>query len=141
MKSLPYSVLVIDDSVQMRLAIPRMLKRMGFSNIAVAENGVVGLEKMKETQPDIVILDVVMPEMDGLSTLREIRKIAKKVLVVVASSLSDREKVIQFKEAGANYFILKTVLFEGTNFQDVIGRVLASLEQEVKGDESKLPSL
>lgn len=114
---------------------------MGFSNIAVAENGVVGLEKMKETQPDIVILDVVMPEMDGLSTLREIRKIAKKVLVVVASSLSDREKVVQFKEAGANYFILKTVLFEGTNFQDVIGRVLASLEQEVKGDESKLPSL
>lgn len=130
MKSLPYSALVIDDSAQMRIAIPLMLKRMGFSQIAIAENGAVGLEKVKELKPDLVILDVVMPEMDGLSTLREIRKTAKNVIVVVASSLSDREKVVEFKEAGANYFILKTVLFEGTNFQEMIQKVLRSLERE-----------
>jgi two-component system chemotaxis response regulator CheY len=124
---LPYSALVVDDSPHSRILLMRLLQRNGISKVDSAVNGAEGLEHYKFSKPDLVFLDAVMPEMDGLSTLREIRKIDPNSIVIITTSLSEKEKVLQFKEAGANYYLLKP--FEEEKFVETLGKVVAILAQ------------
>ena len=127
---LPYTVLIVDDSPHMRILLLRLLQRSGISKVESAMNGVEGVERYKTSKPDLVFLDAVMPEMDGLSTLREIKKIDPASIVIMTTSLSEREKVLQFKDAGANYYLLKP--FEEEKFVETLGKVLAVLRQRRK---------
>ena len=68
-------VLIVDDASFMRMSIKNMLANYDFEIVGEAENGVMAIEKYKELQPDIVTMDITMPEMDGLEALREIKKI------------------------------------------------------------------
>ena len=68
-------VLIVDDASFMRMSIKNMLANYDFEVVGEAENGVMAIEKYKELQPDIVTMDITMPEMDGLEALREIKKI------------------------------------------------------------------
>ncbi|MCI0706977.1 MAG: response regulator [Ignavibacteriae bacterium] len=123
----PYSILVVDDSPHMRILISRLLKNRGFEKVESAENGLRGLEKFKTLDPEVVFLDGIMPEMDGLTVLREIKKIDPETIVVITTSLSDREKVLEFKTAGANHYLLKP--FEDNKFDETLQKVVATLEQ------------
>ena len=67
-------VLIVDDASFMRMSIKNMLANYDFEIVGEAENGVMAIEKYKELQPDIVTMDITMPEMDGLEALREIKK-------------------------------------------------------------------
>ena len=127
-----YSVLVIDDSPHSRILLLRLLQRSGLSHVELAVNGTQGIQRFKALRPDIVFLDAIMPEMDGLTSLREIRKIDPDVIVVVTTSLSEKEKVMQFKDAGANYYLLKP--FENEKFDQTLLKVLGILEQRVKAE-------
>ena len=66
-------VLIVDDASFMRMSIKNMLANYDFEIVGEAENGVMAIEKYKELQPDIVTMDITMPEMDGLEALREIK--------------------------------------------------------------------
>ncbi len=111
-------ILVIDDSVHLRALISAYLKKMGFSKITLASNGREGLERYTSDRPDFVLLDYVMPEMDGITTLREIRKHDAAAVVVMITSISTREKVLELREAGAFSYLLKP--FEEPKFRDLI---------------------
>ena len=127
---LPYSVLVVDDSAHSRILLLRLLQRSGLTKVDLAVNGADGIRRYKASKPDMVFLDAIMPEMDGLTALREIKRIDPEAIVVMITSLSEKEKVLQFKEAGANYYLLKP--FENDKFDQTLLKIFALLGRRVK---------
>lgn len=128
--SFPYRVLAIDDSPHIRILMTKLLKRFGFESVETAENGKVGLEKFDSFKPHAVFLDGIMPEMDGLTVLRTIKGIDRAAIVVITSSLSERDKVLQFKESGADFYLMKP--FEEAKLQEVARKVVNVLESRLK---------
>ena len=128
--ALTYRTLVVDDSAHMRILLSKLLKRSGFEFIEAAENGKVGLEKFETFKPHAVFLDGIMPEMDGLTVLRAIKSQSPATLVIITSSLSEREKVMQFKESGADLYLMKP--FEEARFQEVAQKVISMLDSREK---------
>jgi len=128
--SFAYRVLALDDSPHFRILITKLLKRFGFEAVETGENGMVGLQKFDTFKPDVVFLDGIMPEMDGLTVLRSIKGKNHTTIVVVTSSLSERDKVVQFKEGGADLYLMKP--FEEAKFQEVAKKVVAILEGRSK---------
>jgi two-component system chemotaxis response regulator CheY len=102
-----FSALIIDDSAEVRIILTRILKNFGFDRIDSAADGRSGVEKAKSSKPDIIVLDGIMPEMDGLKALPEIKKESPATVVVMCSSLTDKARILKFKEAGADFYILK----------------------------------
>jgi CheY-like chemotaxis protein len=125
-----YRVLVIDDSAQYRIIIPKLLESMGFQNIQTSEDGASGLEKARSLKPHLVYLDGIMPTMDGLTALQEIKKENPATIVIISSSLSEKEKVLRFKDAGANFYLLKP--YERPLFEEITHKALAMIEAQEK---------
>jgi len=128
--ALAYRTLVVDDSAHMRMLLAKLLKRSGFEFIEAAENGKIGLEKFESFKPHAVFLDGIMPEMDGLTMLRAIKSQSPETVVVITSSLSEREKVLQFKESGADFYLMKP--FEEAKFQETAQKVISTLDNRQK---------
>lgn len=101
------TVLVVDDASFMRLSIKSILEQNGFEVVAEAADGREAIEKYREFQPDAIILDVVMPGMDGLEALREIKKEFPGARAAVCSAMGSKEVVINAVKAGAATFIVK----------------------------------
>ena len=100
-------VLIVDDASFMRMSIKNMLANYDFEIVGEAENGVMAIEKYKELQPDIVTMDITMPEMDGLEALREIKKIDPGASVVMVSALGQEARMKEATIYGAKGFIVK----------------------------------
>ena len=101
------SVLIVDDAAFMRMAIRTMLEKHGFQIVGEAENGAVGVKKYKECNPDIVTLDITMPEMDGIQALKEIRKHDPNAKVIMISAMGQECMVKEAVMNGAKTFIVK----------------------------------
>ena len=103
-----HKILVVDDAMFMRTMIKNLLKSNAeFEVIGEAENGVEAIQKYKELQPDIVTLDITMPEMDGLEALKEIIKIDSSAKVVICSAMGQKGMVLDAIKGGAKDFIVK----------------------------------
>jgi two-component system, chemotaxis family, chemotaxis protein CheY len=100
-------ILIVDDAAFMRLSLRMVLERNGFEVIAEAENGAIGVEKYKEHQPDLVTLDITMPEKDGIEALKEIMAIDHKAKVIMVSAMGQESMVRQAVVCGAKSFIVK----------------------------------
>lgn len=100
-------ILIVDDAAFMRMMIKDIITKNGFELAGEAENGVIALERYKETSPDLVILDITMPEMDGLTALKEIKKIDSTANVIMCSAMGQQAMVIESIQAGAKDFIVK----------------------------------
>ncbi|WP_368292897.1 response regulator [Dehalobacter sp. TBBPA1] len=100
-------VLIVDDAAFMRLAIRNMLQNNGFEVVGEAANGLEGLESYKQLQPDVVTMDITMPEMSGLEALPEIMKFDPKAKVVMVSAMGQESMVRQAVALGAKSFIIK----------------------------------
>ena len=101
------SVLIVDDAAFMRLSLKNVLEKNGFNIVGEAENGLVGVKKYKELNPDIVTLDITMPEMDGLTALKEIMKIDKTANIIIVSAMGQEWYVREAIACGAKSFIVK----------------------------------
>ncbi len=107
-------VLLIDDSAIMRMMLKSLLKQVNITDVVEAGNGIEGLEALSQHVIDLVILDLHMPEMDGPSFLREVKKSQwAAVPVVVVSSDSDADQVEETKNLGACSYITKPFRVEG----------------------------
>lgn len=100
-------VLVVDDAAFMRLTIRNMLEKNGFEVAGEAENGAIGVQKYKECMPDIVTLDITMPDMDGIEALKAIRGFDPKARVIMITAMGQEFKVKEAVMNGAKSFIVK----------------------------------
>lgn len=100
-------VLIVDDALFMRMMIRDILNKDGFDVVGEAENGVEAIEKYKELKPDIVTMDIVMPEMDGIEAVRQIMKSDPAAKVLMCSAMGQQPLVVEALEAGAKDFIIK----------------------------------
>lgn len=113
-------VLVIDDAPFMRQIFKRVIEKdPELSVIATAENGIEGLKIIKETHPDVITLDIDMPEKDGLETLKEIMALPAPIPTIMVSALDDRETVLKALELGAFDFIPKPSKPHTVNISDI----------------------
>ena len=106
-------VLIVDDAAFMRISIKNMLTKNGYDVVGEAENGKVGVEKFKELSPDIVTMDITMPEMTGLEALKEIVKLDSGAKVVMVSAMGQEAMVRDAIMSGAKGFIVKPFKEEG----------------------------
>ena len=100
-------VLIVDDAAFMRMMIKDMLTKNGYEVAGEAENGARAIEKYKELLPDLVIMDITMPEVNGIEAVREIKKINKDEKIIMCSAMGQHAMVIESIQAGARYFIVK----------------------------------
>ena len=106
-------VLIVDDAAFMRISIKNMLTKNGYEVIGEAENGAAGVEMYKDLQPDIVTMDITMPEMSGLDALKEIMKQDPKAKIVMVSAMGQEAMVREAIVSGAKGFIVKPFKEEG----------------------------
>ena len=100
-------VLIVDDAAFMRMMIKDILTKEGFEIVGEAENGQVAVEIFKEEEPDLVTMDITMPEMDGIEAVKEILKIDPQAKIVMCSAMGQQAMVIDAIQAGAKDFIVK----------------------------------
>lgn len=101
------SILIVDDASFMRMMIKDTLTKNGFNVIGEAENGQIAVQKYKELSPDLVTMDITMPEMDGIQALKSIREITPDAKVIMCSAMGQQAMVIEAIQAGAKDFIVK----------------------------------
>ena len=106
-------VLIVDDAAFMRISIKNMLTKNGYDVVGEAENGAIGVEMYKELQPDIVTMDITMPEMSGLDALKEIVKTNPHANVVMVSAMGQETMVREAIVSGAKGFIVKPFKEDG----------------------------
>ena len=107
------NVLIVDDAAFMRIQIKNMLTKNGYDVAGEAENGSIAVEKYKELKPDIVTMDITMPEMSGLDALREIMKIDTSAKIVMVSAMGQEAMVRDAILSGAKGFIVKPFKEDG----------------------------
>ncbi len=100
-------LLIVDDSSIIRKAISNYLKDKGWEVVGEAGDGKTALEIFKKNMPDLVTMDITMPEMDGLTCLTEILKIDPNVKVVVITALNDQATALKALKLGAKAFVAK----------------------------------
>jgi two-component system chemotaxis response regulator CheY len=113
------SILLVDDEAHIRKFISLLLRHLGVSRIMEAPNGAEALEVYKRESPDLVMLDVNMPVMDGIETLRALKQLNPDAVVVMLTSLANRQTIDEAVSLGAANYIRKDAPPEE------IGRALA----------------
>jgi two-component system chemotaxis response regulator CheY len=100
-------VLVVDDAAFMRMAIKNILVKNGFDVIDEAVDGIDGVKKYKELKPDIVTMDITMPDMNGLEALKAIMDFDPTAKVVMVSAMGQEKLVLEAITSGAKSFVVK----------------------------------
>ena len=100
-------ILIVDDAAFMRMMIKDILSKNGFEVVGEAQDGIQAVELYKELTPDLVTMDITMPEMDGITALKNIREINPNAKVIMCSAMGQQAMVIDAIQAGAKDFIVK----------------------------------
>ena len=101
------NILICDDAAFMRMMIKDILTKNGYNIAGEAENGQVAVDKYKELKPDLVLMDITMPEMDGIQALKTIKAADPSALIIMCSAMGQQAMVIESIQAGAKDFIVK----------------------------------
>ena len=101
------NILLVDDAAFMRMMLKDILVKNGYNVVGEAENGAKALEKYKELKPTLVIMDITMPEMDGIQAAKAIKSEDGNALIIMCSAMGQQAMVIESIQAGARDFIVK----------------------------------
>jgi two-component system chemotaxis response regulator CheY len=100
-------ILIVDDAVFMRIKLKDILEKNGYEVAGEAQNGQEAFDQYQETKPDLVTMDITMPEVDGLEALKMIRKADPNAKVIMCSAMGQQGMVMDAIRAGAIDFIVK----------------------------------
>ena len=100
-------VLVVDDAAFMRMMIKDILIKHGYEVVGEATNGAEAMVRYKELAPDLVTMDITMPEMDGITAVREIKKLDPNARIIMCSAMGQQAMVLEAIQAGAKDFVVK----------------------------------
>ncbi len=117
-------VMIIDDAKFMRTLIKKALEDAGFEVVGEADNGEKAIEVFKEVNPDIVTLDVVMPDKSGIEVLKEILSIKPDVKVIIVSAMGQTDMITEALNLGAKDYVVKP--FQPHTLVEVVKRVAQS---------------
>ncbi|MFZ5623016.1 MAG: response regulator [Gemmatimonadota bacterium] len=117
-----HTVLVCDDAIFMRTMISDILTGAGFEVIGEAETGLQAVEKYRELRPDLVTMDIVMPDMGGIDAVREICKFDPDAKILMCSAMGQQALVVEAIQAGAKDFVVKP--FQPSRVLEAVQRVL-----------------
>ena len=100
-------ILIVDDAAFMRMMVKDILSKNGYDVVGEAENGLKAVEKYQELKPDLTTMDITMPEMDGITAVKEIKKVDPNAKIIMCSAMGQQAMVIEAIQAGARDFIVK----------------------------------
>ena len=101
------SILLVDDAAFMRMMLKDILVKNNYNVVGEAENGIKAVAAYKELKPDLVIMDITMPEMDGIEATKNIKKEDAGATIIMCSAMGQQAMVIEALQAGAKDFIVK----------------------------------
>jgi two-component system chemotaxis response regulator CheY len=116
------SILICDDAAFMRMMIKDILTKNGYEIVAEAENGAIAVEKYPDTKPDLVLMDITMPELDGIGALKQIKAADPNAKVIMCSAMGQQAMVIESIQAGAKDFIVKP--FQADRVLEAVRKVI-----------------
>lgn len=120
-------ILIVEDAAFARMRIKKLLERNDFE-IFEAENGLLGLETYKKEKPDLCLLDVTMPEMDGMETLKQIITDDKDAKVVMLTNIGQQQTIMECIKLGAKSFIRKP--FNEEKLMETVFKILDNKPKE-----------
>lgn len=100
-------ILIVDDAAFMRMMIKDTLKKNGYENIIEAADGELAVQAFKAENPDLVIMDITMPNKNGLEALKEIKQLDPNAKIVMCSAMGQESMVVEAIRSGAKDFIVK----------------------------------
>jgi len=115
-------VLIVDDAMFMRRMIGDILRKEGYEICGEAENGAEAVQKYQELKPDLVTMDIIMPDMSGIDAVREIMKIDPDAKVLMVSAMGYQSLVVEAIQAGAKDFVVKP--FQPSRVLEAVQRIL-----------------
>ncbi|MFY7921934.1 MAG: response regulator [Gemmatimonas sp.] len=118
------TVLICDDAIFMRTLVGDILTQAGFEVVGEAETGMQAVEKYRHLRPDLVTMDIVMPDMGGIDAVREITKHDPQARVLMCSAMGQQALVVEAIQAGAKDFVVKP--FQPSRVLEAVNRVLAA---------------
>jgi two-component system chemotaxis response regulator CheY len=117
-----HSVLICDDAIFMRTMLGDILSQAGFEIVGEAETGAQAVQKYQELKPDLVTMDIVMPDMGGIDAVREITQGDPAARVLMCSAMGQQALVVEAIQAGARDFVVKP--FQPSRVLEAVQRVL-----------------
>ena len=117
-----HTVLVCDDAIFMRTMITDILTQAGYDVIGEAETGAQAVEKYRQLKPDMVTMDIVMPDMGGIEAVREICKDSPEARILMCSAMGQQALVVEAIQAGAKDFVVKP--FQPSRVLEAVQRLL-----------------
>lgn len=121
MENLNKKILVVDDTKSYLLILSQTLRQAGFT-VATAENGEEGLVTVQEEKPDLILLDITMPKMDGITMAKKLKENGIETPIIFLTNMSDLQHITDASETAADYIIKSDVSAE-----DVVVRVKEKL--------------
>ena len=117
-------ILITDDALFMRVTLKNILTKHGYEIVGEAENGVEAVKLYNELKPDLVTMDITMPEMDGIEALKQIRAADGDANVVMCTAMGQKSMVVEAIQAGAKDFIVKP--FQPERVIEAVEKLLAA---------------
>ena len=115
-------VLIVDDAAFMRMMLKDILEKNGFEVIGEAASGVKAVELYESLNPDVVTMDITMPDMDGIEAVKKIKAVDSSAKIIMCSAMGQQNMVMEAIQAGARDFIVKP--FQGDRVVEAIKKVL-----------------
>ena len=122
------NILICDDAAFMRMMIKDILSKNGYNVVGEAENGAVAVDKYSELKPDLVLMDITMPEMDGIQALKKIKEKDSAASVIMCSAMGQQAMVIESIQSGAKDFIVKP--FQADRVLEAVKKVIGQYEND-----------